>query len=342
MTKKVLVTGGAGYIGSATVIKLLAAGYSVTVLDNLSTGHLAAVPEGVTLLQHDLSDRDKLAELLVGDFDSIVHFAASIEAGESMKEPAKYFHNNVANTAGLLEAAAKSGVKNFVFSSTAAVYAGKDGPLAETDPLGPVNFYGQTKLMIEDLLRWYHKLHGLNICIFRYFNAAGALLDSPDGIIRGENHQPETHLIPLVLQVALGQRDQISIFGDDYPTPDGTNVRDYIHIADLAAAHVLGLSALEQNKFQNEVFNLGNQTGYSNKEVIETARQITGLPIEASIAPRRLGDAPSLVANSEKAKRVLGWQPKQPKLETIIASAWRWHQSHPQGYASIAARAANL
>ena len=243
-----------------------------------------------------------------------------------MQNPGKYFHNNLALSLGLIEACHQAKIKRFVLSSTAAVYASSDEPLKEDSPIDPANVYGQTKLMIEQTLEWYHRVHGLHYAALRYFNAAGALPE------RGEAHQPESHLIPLVLRVALGQREHIEIYGTDYPTPDGTCIRDYIHIQDLIEAHLLSLAALDQN--DRLVFNLGNGEGYSVREVIETSRQITGHPIPAIASPRRPGDAPRLVASSKKIRDELGWQPKFPDLEQMISSAWEWHQSHPHGYGS--------
>ena len=321
----VFVTGGAGYIGSAAVEALLKAGYAVTVYDSLVTGHRQAVPAGAEFIHADLSDEETLSEALhARDYLAVLHFAAFIQAGESMEKPGMYFRNNVANAIRLIDAATEAGIRRFVFSSTAAVYAPRDEPLDEDAPLGPTNVYGQTKLMIEQVLEWYRRTRGLHYAALRYFNAAGALPE------RGEAHPHESHLIPLVLQVALGQREKIYIFGDDYPTPDGTAVRDYIHIADLVAAHLLALDALaERDKL---IYNLGNGVGYSVREVIDTAREVTGHPIPAEVAPRRPGDPSRLVASAERIRRELGWQPQIPALRDIIASAWAWHQSHPYGY----------
>ncbi len=325
MPPAVFVTGGAGYIGSAAVAALLDAGYEVTVYDSLVTGHRAAVPAEAEFIHADLSDAETLrAALQARDYLAVLHFAAFIQAGESMEKPGMYFRNNVANAIGLIDAAVAAGIRRFVFSSTAAVYAPRDEPLDEDAPLGPTNVYGQTKLMVEQILDWYRRTKGLHYAALRYFNAAGALPD------RGEAHPHESHLIPLVLQVALGQREKIYIFGDDYPTPDGTAVRDYIHIADLVEAHLLALDALA--KRDKLTYNLGNGVGYSVREVIETARKVTGHPIPAEIAPRRPGDPSRLVASSERIRRELGWQPRIPDLYDIIASAWDWHRSHPYGY----------
>ena len=321
----ILVTGGAGYIGSATAEALLHSGHRVTVIDSLVTGHRAAVPEGAQFFELDLADRPALVDVLArGSFEAILHFAASIEAGESMENPGKFFQNNVSNSLQLIEAAVRVGVRRFVLSSTAAVYDTSDEPLSESSRLGPKNVYGQTKLMIEQALDWYENIHGLHYAALRYFNAAGALPQ------RGEAHRPESHLIPLVLQVALGQRESVKVYGSDYPTPDGTCIRDYIHISDLVSAHLLALDALAERG--RLVYNLGNGAGYSVRQVIETARQITGHPIPAIEAPRRPGDAARLVASSELIREELGWQPLRPSLGEIVASAWDWHRTHPNGY----------
>lgn len=321
----VFVTGGAGYIGSAGAKLLLEAGHSVTVYDSLVTGYRQAIPEGASFVHADLADRQVLAESLRSQpFDAVLHFAAFIEAGESMQDPGKYFHNNTVLSMGLIEETVAAGIPRFVLSSTAAVYQSSDQPLSENSLLGPVNVYGQTKLMIEQTLDWYRQTHNLKYAALRYFNAAGAIPG------RGEAHQPESHLIPLVLRVALGQRQDIKIFGTDYPTPDGTCIRDYIHIADLLDAHLLALDALEET--DRLVYNLGNGAGYSVREVIEVAREVTDHPIPAEEAPRRPGDPPRLVASSNKIQQDLGWQPRHPELQEIIRSAWQWHQAHPQGY----------
>ena len=321
----IFLTGGAGYIGSAAARKLLEAGHQVTVYDSLVTGYRAAVPAEANFIQGDLANKaDIQSALATADFEAVMHFAAFIEAGESMIDPPKFYQNNLMNSVNLIDAAVKAGVKRFVLSSTAAVYQSSDQPLDEESPLGPVNVYGHTKLMIEEVLDFYRQIHGLHYAALRYFNAAGALPD------QGEAHQPESHLIPLVLQVPLGQRENIKIYGTDYPTPDGTCIRDYIHIADLVSAHLLALDALEKN--DKLVYNLGNGKGYSVLEVIETAREVTGHPIPAEETPRRPGDSPRLVASSEKIKKELGWEPEVPELRDIIASAWQWHQAHPNGY----------
>lgn len=321
----VLVTGGAGYIGSATAEALLKAGHSVTVYDSLVTGHRQAAPEKAHFIHASLEDSHALAESLTSEkFDAVMHFAAFIEAGESMKDPGRFYQNNLVNSLYLIETAVEAGVKRFVLSSTAAVYKSSDEPLTEDSPLGPTNVYGHTKLMIEETLDWYRQIHGLHYAALRYFNACGALPG------RGEAHQPESHLIPRVLSVPLGQLESININGLDYPTPDGTCVRDYIHIADLVSAHLLALDALgERNRL---VYNLGNGSGYSVREVIEAARDVTGHPIPATESPRRPGDPARLVASSEKIRRELGWEPGYPELKDILSSAWEWHKTHPRGY----------
>lgn len=321
----IFISGGAGYIGSAAAEILRDAGHNVTVYDSLVTGHRAAVPEGVRFIEADLSQTDVLRQSLVsGSFEAAMHFAGFIEAGESMRDAGKYFQNNVALSISFIEACLQSGVERFVFSSSAAVYASSDEPLSEDSPLGPASVYGQTKLMIEQALEWYRRVHGLRYTALRYFNASGALPG------RGEAHDPESHLIPLALKVALDQRSEVKIFGTDYPTNDGTTIRDYIHIADLIDAHLLALDALKEQ--DQLVYNIGNGAGYSVREVIETARKVTDHPLPAIDSPRRAGDASRLVASADKIRRELGWQPKFPDLEQIIASAWKWHSSHPHGY----------
>ena len=323
----IFLTGGAGYIGSAAAASLLGAGHKVTIYDSLITGHAGAVPAGARFVQADLADHGTLAKALHSEkYDAIMHFAAFIEAGESMQNPGKYFHNNFALSLNLIEEMVQANIPRFVLSSTAAVYSSSDAPLTEDAPLGPSNVYGQTKLMIEETLRWYHRIFGLKFAALRYFNAAGAVPD------RGEAHQPESHLIPLVLQVALGQREAIHVYGNDYPTPDGTCIRDYIHIADLIEAHLLALQALDDQ--DSLVYNLGNGAGYSVREVIATAREVTGQPIPEIDSPRRPGDAPRLVASSDKIREELGWLPAYPEIDQIIASAWEWHSTHPEGYSS--------
>jgi UDP-glucose 4-epimerase len=324
-TMNIFVTGGAGYIGSAAAEALLKAGHSVTVYDSLVTGYRLAVPAGARFVRADVGDLAALSSALTSEhYDAVMHFASFIEAGESMRDPGKFFHNNLSNSLGLIEAAHRAGVGRFVLSSTAAVYASSDEPLSEDSPIDPANTYGFTKLAIEQALEWYRRIHGLHYAALRYFNACGALPG------RGEAHQPESHIIPLVLKVALGQRETFSLYGTDYPTPDGTCIRDYIHIADLVSAHMLALEALgEKDKL---TYNIGNGSGYSNFEVIETARRVTGHPIPVEESPRRPGDAPRLVACSDRIRRELGWTPLHPALEDIVRSAWEWHRSHPNGY----------
>ena len=322
----IFVTGGAGYIGSAAAQALLEAGHSVTVYDNLSHGHRAAVPAGARFVHGDIGDRFGLAEVLASEkYDAVLHFAAYIEAGESMKDPGPFFRNNVGGALNVIDEAVRHGVSRFVLSSTAAIFAGSDAPLSEDSVVEPANAYGETKRMVERSLHWYHQIFGLKYAALRYFNAAGALPG------RGEAHRPESHLIPRVLSVPMGRLDAVTLYGTDYPTPDGTCIRDYIHIHDLVTAHLLVLDALATRGAL--AYNLGNGTGYSNRQVIETARAVTGHPIPVKELPRRPGDAPRLVAASGKIKRELGWEPKYPDLKDIVASAWEWHQSHPNGYA---------
>jgi UDP-glucose 4-epimerase len=321
----IFITGGAGYIGSATAEALLKAGHEVTIFDSLVTGHRAAVPAGARFIQAGLDDTHALNEAVKSQhFDAVMHFAAFIEAGESMKDPGRFFKNNFANSLALIEFAARAGIPKFVFSSTAAVYVSSDEPLTEDSPIGPTNVYGQTKLMNEQTLEWYRQIHGLHYASLRYFNACGALPG------RGEAHQPESHLIPLVLRVALGQRESATIFGTDYPTPDGTCIRDYVHLADLVSAHRLALDALDER--DRLVYNVGSGRGYSVREVIETARKVTGHAIPAIEAPRRTGDSARLVASSEKLRRELQWDPQHDDLQDILSSAWEWHRTHPKGY----------
>jgi UDP-glucose 4-epimerase len=324
----ILVSGGAGYIGSATAEACIQAGHRVTVYDSLITGHRAAVPEGAVFVQADLSDSHALVETFTNQkFDAILHFAAFIEAGESMKDPGRFYNNNFTNALALVETAVRARVGRFVLSSTAAVFQSSDEPLTEESPLGPTNVYGHTKLLVEQALDWYRQIHGLHFAALRYFNASGALPD------KGEAHQPESHLIPLVLQVPLGKRESANIYGTDYPTPDGTCIRDYIHISDLVSAHLLALEGLAGH--DRLIYNLGSGTGYSVREVIGTARRVTGHPIPVNELPRRPGDSARLVASSEKIKRELGWKAEHDNLEEIVASAWQWHKSHPDGYTEI-------
>lgn len=323
---KILVTGGAGYIGSITVAELVREGHAVTVFDNLSNGHRKAVVQGANLIVGELADSNRLAETFSkGEFDAVMHFAAFIEAGESMKAPERFFRNNTANTLTLLETMLRAGVHRLVFSSTAALYGNPETvPISEDAPSHPTNAYGESKLLVEHMLAWMNRIHGLRYASLRYFNAAGATAEL------GEAHNPESHLIPLVLQAAVGKRSNISIFGTDYPTPDGTCVRDYIHVADLARAHLLALHALERR--EKLIYNLGNGNGFSVRQVIDAARRITGQPIPVVECPRRAGDPAVLVASSGKIQSELGWQPQFPNPEEIIRSAWEWHQRHPDGY----------
>lgn len=324
----ILVVGGAGYIGATVSRQLLAAGHAVTVFDNLSHGYRAAVPGGASLVVGDVLDREALEVVFsAGRFEAVMHFAALIEAGESMRDPGLFFRNNVSGSINLIDAASAAGVERFVFSSSAGVYASKDRPLREEDPVDPANVYGETKLMIENVLKWYHRVRGMRYAALRYFNAAGAVVG------HGEAHQPESHLIPLVLQVVLGQRDSIGIFGDDYPTPDGTCIRDYVYVGDLASAHLLALNGLADREVM--VYNVGSGQGYSVKEVIDAAREITGHPIPAITMPRRPGDAARLVADSTRISEELGWEPLMPDLNAIMATAWGWHSEHPEGYGHV-------
>jgi UDP-glucose 4-epimerase len=325
----VLVTGGAGYIGSVVADELLAVGHRVVVFDDLSRGHRQAVPRDATLVVASTSDRAALDTTLKSHrIDAVMHFAASIEAGESMKAPEQFFRNNTANALNLLEAVLAASVARFVFSSTAALFGDpKQTPIEEDAELRPTNAYGESKLMVERMLAWFHKIHGLKYASLRYFNAAGASSEN-----KGEAHQPESHLIPRVLNVALGRLERVHIFGTDYPTDDGTCVRDYIHVSDLATAHILALNALERSG--ELIYNLGNGRGFSVRQVVDVARRVTGHAIPIAESPRRSGDPAVLIASSEKIQRELGWNPKFHDLETIVGSAWEWHRRHPDGYAS--------
>jgi len=327
----ILVTGGAGYIGSHTVYALIESGYpgEVIIADNLSTGHHGAIHPDAKFYELDIRDRKALDELFAKeDITGVIHFAASSQVGESMIKPLQYYDNNLSGTRVLLEAMVAAGVKHIVFSSTAAVYGElAEMPIREDAPTNPSSCYGETKLAMEHMMAWVSGAHDLNYVALRYFNAAGA---HPSGKI-GEAHNPETHLVPVILQVPNGKRKAVSIYGEDYPTPDGTCVRDYIHVTDLADAHVKALDYL-QTGGKSEVFNLGSGTGFSVLEVIETARKVTGEAIPAEIAPRRPGDPAWLVASSEKIKTELDWNPQYAGLETIIQTAWQWHKTHPDGY----------
>ena len=327
---KVIVTGGAGYIGATTVQSLLDAGHEVVVYDNLSKGYTGAVPDSAKLIKGEVGDREYVDRVLREERPEVVlHFAALIEAGESMRAPEKYFRNNSASTLTLLESMLANGVSKFIFSSTAALYGEPERtPIHEDDVLKPTNAYGESKLLVEHMLAWFHRIHGLRYASLRYFNAAGSNGCS------GELHDPESHLIPIILQAAAGKREHVSVFGTDYPTPDGTCIRDYIHVSDLAEAHVLALEALDiRDKL---IYNLGNGKGFSVREVIESARRVTGKTIKAIESPRRPGDPAVLVAGSDKIKKELKWNPKHPNLDEIVASAWEWMLKHPHGYAELA------
>jgi len=316
---RILVTGGAGYVGGVVAEQLLMQGHEVWVLDNLSKGHRESVPATAAFIQADTGDEASLDRVFDnGRFDAVMHFAAFIEAGESMSLPEIYFSNNSANTLTLLRVLMKHQVQRFVFSSTAAVYGEPQTlPISEDHPLQPTNAYGESKLIVERMLAWFHRSHGLRYASLRYFNAAGALPT------RGEHHTPETHLIPLVLKAALCEQSAISIFGTDYPTKDGTCIRDYIHVSDLASAHVLALEALAEHP--QVICNLGSGNGFSVREIIEVARSVTGKKIPAKELSRRPGDTAVLIASSEKAMKILGWSPQHSNIEEIVGSAWLWH-----------------
>ncbi len=323
----VLVTGGAGYIGSVAAEMLLDAGHAVVVYDNLVKGHRGAVDPRAHFVDGDLADAALLEETLRSHrVDAVMHFAAHSLVGESMENAVKYFTNNVSASVTLVEAMIRAGTRMLVFSSSAATYGmPRSSPIRETDPTAPINPYGESKLLFEKMLSWFDEAHGVRSVSLRYFNAAGASEKY------GEVHDPETHIIPIVLQVALGQRPQVQIYGGDYDTPDGTAVRDYIHVIDLAQAHILALEWLAKGG-ESQIFNLGNGAGFSVKEVIEMARKVTGHEIPAQVGPRRAGDPPVLVASSEAIISRLGWKPKYAGLEEIIGTAWQWHQRHPLGY----------
>ena len=322
--KRVFVAGGAGYIGSACTEYLLDKGYEVTVFDDLITGHRSAVDPRAEFVKGNLEDRDLLIPLVRdGKYDAIMHFAAFSLVGESMTDPGKYFRNNLANAINLADAAVEGKVRSFVFSSTAATFGQPEtSPIREHDRQIPINPYGESKLCFEKVLQWYHQIHGLQYAALRYFNAAGATGKY------GEDHRPESHLIPIILQVAQGKREKIMVYGNDYDTPDGSCIRDYIHILDLAQAHELAMSAPESGHY-----NLGTGNGLSVMEIIEAARKVTGHPIPCEIAPRRPGDPARLVACSDRARQMLGWKPRFESAEAIIESAWKWRQANPDGYA---------
>ncbi len=323
---KVLVTGGAGYVGGTVAEDLVMRGHQVVIYDNLCHGHRSMLPEGATFVEGELSDRFLLERTLEQGFDGVMHFAALIEAGESMKKPELYFRNNTATTLTLLEAMQATGVRRLVFSSTAALYGEPEStPIREDAPLRPTNAYGESKLLVEHMLRWFHQLHGFSYASLRYFNVAGAVAG------RGEAHEPESHLIPLVLDVALGRRKAIKIFGQDYPTPDGTAVRDYVHVQDLARAHQMALAALlDGTEPKRLIYNLGNGVGFSVREVVESVRRVTGHPVPVIEEPRRPGDPAVLIASSEKIGKELGWQPEHTDMDGIVSSAWKWHQQRYQ------------
>lgn len=323
---KILISGGAGYIGSVASFELLNQNYEVVVLDNLSLGHRAAIDPRAKFAEGDLADRAFVTETFKQHKpDAVMHFASRTQVGESMQKPFQYIGNNVIEGLNLIEIAAAAGVRKFILSSTANLYGNpKKIPIDETESIEPGSTYGEGKLYLERTLHWMDQIYGLKFAVLRYFNAAGATENL------GEDHRPESHLIPLVLQVALGQRESITIFGENYPTRDGTCVRDYIHVSDLAQAHILALQSLDQG---SRTYNLGNGSGYTVREVIETARRITGHPIPAVMGAARAGDVPTLVSGSDKIQKELGWKPKYPSIESIIQSAWNWHKAHPQGYA---------
>ncbi len=326
----ILVLGGAGYIGSHTVYELIDAGRDVVVADNLLTGFRAAVHPKARFYLADIRDRQAMDRIFESEqIEGVIHFAASSQVGESMQDPLKYYDNNLGGTTVLLQSMVAHGVDKIVFSSTAATYGEPERiPILETDRTAPTNCYGETKLAMEKMMGWTSRAHGLRYVALRYFNACGA---HPSGCI-GEAHAPETHLIPLILQVPAGKRQEISVFGDDYPTHDGTCIRDYIHVTDLAQAHILALDYLLAGGESN-VFNLGNGVGFTVQEVIQVAREVTGHPIPTRICPRRAGDPAQLVASAEKARSVLGWKPRYDDLKTIVATAWAWHKAHPNGFA---------
>lgn len=325
-----LVLGGAGYIGSHTVDRLIEKGEKTIVVDSLVTGHRQAVNKDAKFYQGDIADKDFMRQVFKenSDIDAVIHFAAYSLVAESMKKPLKYFDNNTAGMVKLLEVMNEFSIDKIVFSSTAATYGiPEEVPIKETTPQNPINPYGESKLMMEKIMRWADKAYGIKFVPLRYFNVAGA---KPDGSI-GEDHMPETHLLPLVLQVAMGKRDKLQIFGDDYNTPDGTNIRDYVHPLDLADAHILAVDYLKAGN-PSTAFNLGSSTGFSNREILEAARKVTNKEIPAEIAPRRGGDPDVLVASSTKAREVLGWKPQFDDISKIIETAWKWHTLHPEGY----------
>lgn len=325
----ILVLGGAGYIGSHTVYELIDNGEDVVIIDNLLTGHEEAVHPKARFYKGDIRDKEFLDSVFKKEkIDAVIHFAASSLVGESMEKPLKYYDNNLCGTKILLDSMVEHGIDKIVFSSTAAVYGEPERiPILETDKTEPTNTYGETKLSMEKMFKWVGKAHGLRYVSLRYFNACGAHVSGKIG----EDHNPESHLIPLILQVPNGKREFISIFGEDYQTEDGTCIRDYIHVTDLAQAHILAVKYL-QNGGESDIFNLGNGIGFSVKEVIETARKVTQNAIPAKVTPRRAGDPAKLIASSDKAKKVLGWKPQHAELDEIISTAWNWHKNHPDGF----------
>lgn len=325
----ILVLGGAGYIGSHTVYELIDNGEDVVIIDNLLTGHKEAVHPKARFYKGDIRDKEFLDSVFKKEkIDAVIHFAASSLVGESMEKPLKYYDNNLCGTKILLDSMVEHGIDKIVFSSTAAVYGEPERiPILETDKTEPTNTYGETKLSMEKMFKWVGKAHGLRYVSLRYFNACGAHVSGKIG----EDHNPESHLIPLILQVPNGKREFISIFGEDYQTKDGTCIRDYIHVTDLAQAHILAVKYL-QNGGKSDIFNLGNGIGFSVKEVIETARKVTQKEIPAKVTPRRTGDPAKLIASSDKAKKVLGWKPQHAELDEIISTAWNWHKNHPDGF----------
>lgn len=325
----VLVLGGAGYIGSHAVDQLITKGYDVAVVDNLQTGHRKAVHSAARFYKGDIRDKSFLLEVFRKEsFEGVLHFAANSLVGESVEQPLLYFNNNVYGTQVVLEVMQEAGVKTIVFSSTAATYGEPDQmPIVESMPTQPENPYGESKLMMEKIMKWCDRAYGIRYVALRYFNVAGAKADASIG----EDHHPETHLIPIILQTALGQRPYLGIYGDDYDTPDGTCIRDYVYVEDLIAAHIAALAYLQAGNESN-IFNLGSNTGYSVKEMVEAARRVTGKPILTKHLPRRAGDPSKLVASSEKAKNMLEWEPQLTDIQAIIKTAWDWHVSHPNGY----------
>jgi UDP-glucose 4-epimerase len=328
---KMLVVGGAGYVGSTSVERFLVEGHEVVVFDNLSSGHAAAVQEGAPLVVGDINDRQLLHDVLSDGVDAVLHCAARSLVGESMSDPGLYYRTNVSGGVALLEAMRSTGVTRLVYSSTAAVYGEpRRVPIAEADRTQPINPYGETKLAFEGAMRWFAAAHDFRAISLRYFNVAGATVRN------GEDHHPETHLLPLVLRVAAGDATHVQIYGQDYPTPDGTCIRDFIHVRDLAAGHLLALEATGEGDPSLEVYNLGSAAGFSVREVVEAARRVTGRPVPARAVKRRIGDPPVLVASSRRARRELGWQPAHSSLEQMLDDAWAWRGAHPNGYADRA------